>query len=183
MTFRTPQFPSVASLYSSRAIRANTLLCDSFPFFKEMYPFDDCVDPRGAFFRVTLPRWHTGTFVGLFWSRISCHVINGWSRVFKIRIISVAERPARRPLMIAALRIYSALGSNIATVLRIWLFTRSIFRTLTTTWRRYNIAENLNWNLSGFWLRTLYIVILLQHYSNISKSGHFNDKYEREKYK
>jgi len=31
-------------------------------------PFNNCGDPRSAFFReeVTLPRWHTGTFVELF---------------------------------------------------------------------------------------------------------------------
>jgi len=72
-----------------------------------------------AFF-VTYSRWHTGTFVGLFVSksRTLCHVINGCLGYPKNRIISIAEHIARRPSMIATLRLYSALGFNIAAILR-----------------------------------------------------------------
>jgi len=33
---------------------------------QRLTPFNDCGDPRGVFFRVILPHWYTGTFVGLF---------------------------------------------------------------------------------------------------------------------
>jgi len=56
IAFRTPRFPSTASLYLSE--RATIAL--SHP---RLSPFNDCGNPHGAFFRVTLPRWYTGTFV------------------------------------------------------------------------------------------------------------------------
>jgi len=44
----------------------------------------------------------------------------------KNRIIFVDDRPAQRPLIIAALRLYSLLGVDVAAILSLWLFTRSI---------------------------------------------------------
>jgi len=63
------------------------------------------------------------------------------------RIISIAERPARRPSMIGSSIIFRIW----IVILRIWLFTRSIrlLRTPTTI-SRHNIAENLNWNCPDF---------------------------------
>ena len=39
--------------------------CNACPESFKISPFNDCESPRDAFFRVTLPRWHTGTFVEL----------------------------------------------------------------------------------------------------------------------
>ena len=47
-------------------------------------------------------------------------------------MISVAERPARRLSIIAALRLYSALVRIISAILRLWLFTRRPWRSRTS---------------------------------------------------
>jgi len=58
MTFRTPQFhPSLHP--SKRVMIARAMIGSS-----EISAFNER-SPRGVFFRVTLPRWHTETFVGL----------------------------------------------------------------------------------------------------------------------
>jgi len=103
MAFQTSQFPFTASLpLSERATfgRSSEI---------SLSPFNDW-DPRGHF-RVTLPHWHIGIFVGT--AKVFCHnVINGWSGIFKERIVSVAKRSAQRSSMIAVLRLYFDLVST-----------------------------------------------------------------------
>jgi len=115
VTFRTPQFPSMVSLYPSEC--ATIVLGHP---KSALSPFNGCGGPRGAFFRVTLP-WHIG------WNRwtvlkpyilLQCHKID--LRYLKKRIISI-ECLMRRPSIIAALWLY---------ILHIWFQYRSHFENM-----------------------------------------------------
>ena len=94
--------------------------------------FNDC-GLRDAFFRVTLSRilepsldCSKAVYKALEQSKNSHNIINGWSP--KNQIISYYYW-ARRPSMIMALRLYSALGFNITAILKIWI---RLSRTPTT---------------------------------------------------
>jgi len=117
-------------------------------------PFDHCRGLRGAFFRVTLPRWRTGTFVWLFWSTIFCHVINDWSQISK--------KPSYFRWWSSSAKAFDNCGSSI--IFSAWCRHRGYFEFMTVywkhqaysitksdVWRKRNMEGNLNWNLSGFW--------------------------------
>jgi len=105
IAFRTLQFPSTASLHERNDCSG---LC--YPN-QRLSLFNNC----GAFFRVTLFRWHTRWTV---LKRIFCHnVINDW----------VSQDPNYFCCWAPSAKAFddrgtSILGSNIAAILRIWYY-------------------------------------------------------------
>jgi len=127
---------------------------------QRLSPFNDCGNPRGVFFRVILPCWHTGTFVDskTIYFVYAHNVINGYSRVFK--------EPNYFRCWAPSAKAFDDRGSSI--ILHTWfqhlgyfenMTTRSIRLSRTPTTSGHNIAKNLNLNLFGFWWRILYIIV------------------------
>jgi len=100
----------------------------------EISSFYDCGGPRGAFFRLF--------FAGILKPSLDCSKAIYFATSHK-QLISSIQRTELFSLLSANafdmdLRLHSALGFNIVTILRIWLFTKSI---------RLSRSDALSWEL------------------------------------
>jgi len=83
--------------------------------------FNNCGGPRDAFFRVTLPRWHTRTFeLWIVLSYIFCHNVN--------KLISGIQRIEIFPLLSAQ---REGLRRDSSIILRTWFQHRGHFENMT----------------------------------------------------
>ena len=122
--------------------------------------FNDCGDPRGAFFRVTLPRWKFLLELSLDCSKTIyfANVINGWSGIQRTELFPLLSAQCEG-LRWSRLFDYTWFQHRGCFDNMTIYCLHQAFSNVNNLWRRHNIAENLNWNLSGFCWRTLYIEI------------------------